>query len=158
MGTITVLTLSLLATHLSKLLDLFPSIPLIDSLHLALLKFINAIFLAGDMTLWTGSGRKVFERSWERPLLAIELCGSLSDLGWGGWKLIALPHVKKNTFHILETHPKQALALLVALHREKRLSDVDIVWKQRFQTWVQMNLANWQLSEENVRFIGVYMR
>ena len=107
------------------------------------------------MALWTGPGRKAFERVWERPLLAIELCGALSDLGWGGWKLIASPHVKKNTFQLLQSHTKQTSALLVALHREKRLGDVDVVWKQRFQTWSQIVLSNWQLTEDNVRQIDL---
>ncbi|KAI0937862.1 hypothetical protein AcW1_003904 [Taiwanofungus camphoratus] len=136
--------------HLSTLLSQFSSFPLTDTLHSALLKFAAAGLTAGDMALWMGPGRKVVERSWERSTLGIELCGVLSDLAWGGWKSIALPYVLKHSPQLLESHPRKTLELLAALHREKRLAGVDIVWKQKFQSWVDGRLSEWEQTEENV--------
>ena len=107
-------------------------------------------------------GRKVLERSWERPILGIELTGALSDLSWGGWKLVASSYVSSNTHKLLDSHPARTLELLAALQREKRLSDMDIVWKQRFQTWVEKTFASWEHTEQNVRIhrfrpLGTYV-
>ncbi|KAL6304961.1 armadillo-type protein [Sparassis latifolia] len=140
----------MMSEHLSILLRQFESLPLSDLLHSALLKFAATSLTAGDMSLWMRHGRKVVERSWERPALGIELCGALSDLAWGGWKFIALQHVPRLTPQLLKSHPKQTLELLVALHHEKRLDDVDIVWKRRFQTWVTDTLQGWEQNEENI--------
>ncbi|KAI0359462.1 hypothetical protein OH77DRAFT_1472682 [Trametes cingulata] len=142
-------------THkqLSSLLTEYPALPLTDNLHASLLRFATSALTAGEMALWMAHGRKVLERSWERPLLGIELTGALSDLSWGGWKLVAAPHVSANTHKLLESHPAQTLELLAALHREKRLNDMDIVWKQRFQAWVDKTFASWTHSEQNVQML-----
>lgn len=106
--------------------------------------------MAGNMALWMGPGRKVMECVWERPELALELCGVLSDLNWGGWKLIALPHVLKRTHILLQDHPRKTLELLSALHREGRLEPVDVVWRQRFQSWVDTRFTEWRGTQEQV--------
>ncbi|KAI0705265.1 armadillo-type protein [Cerioporus squamosus] len=139
--------------QLGTLLAEYATIPMTDSLHPALFKFATSALTAGDMALWMAHGRKVFDRSWERPLLGIELTGALSDLSWGAWKLVALPYVSSNTHKLLESHPMQTLELLAALHREKRLNDMDIVWKQRFQAWVDKAFSSWERSEDNVRML-----
>ena len=102
------------------------------------------------MALWMAHARKVFDHAWERPILGIELTGALSELSWGGWKLVALPHVSAKTHRLLESHPMETLELLAALNGERRLGDVDIVWKQRFGTWVEKRLSSWERSESNV--------
>ncbi|KZT04836.1 uncharacterized protein LAESUDRAFT_682314 [Laetiporus sulphureus 93-53] len=139
-------------THkqLLTMLSEFDKIPLTDALHSSVLKFTTSILLAGDMALWMASGRKVLERTWERPALALELCGALSDLGWGGWKMVAQPHVMKHTAELLQSHPHRTLELLVALHREKRLVGVDVVWKQRLQEWADRTFARWEQTEDNI--------
>ncbi|KAI0753565.1 hypothetical protein C8Q80DRAFT_1342693 [Daedaleopsis nitida] len=142
-------------THkqLGSLLAEYGAIPLTDALHTSLVKFATSTLIAGDMALWMAHARKIFDRAWERPLLGIELTGALSDLSWGGWKLVALPCVSANTHRLLDSHPAPTLELLAALHREKRLVDMDIVWKQRFQTWVDKTFASWEHNEENVRML-----
>ncbi|KAM5545238.1 hypothetical protein V8D89_001349 [Ganoderma adspersum] len=139
--------------QLGTLLAGYPAIPLTDALHISLLKFATSALTAGDMAVWMAHARKVFDHAWERPLLGIELTGALSELLWGGWKLVALPHVSVKTHKLLETHPTETLELLAALNGEKRLGDMDIVWKQRFGTWVEKTLSNWDRSEANVRML-----
>lgn len=136
--------------QLGTLLTAYPTIPLTDALHASLLKLAASALTAGDMALWTAHARKVLDRSWARPLLGIELTGALSDLSWGGWKLVALPHVSANTHKLLESHPMETLELLAGLNREKRLGDMDVVWKQRFEAWVEKALVKWERSETNV--------
>ncbi|PCH35509.1 hypothetical protein WOLCODRAFT_125910, partial [Wolfiporia cocos MD-104 SS10] len=138
------------AKQLQVLLAKFDSIPLTESLHPASLKFIASILTAGDMALWMSPGRKAIERVWERPILAIELLGTLANLSWGGWKLIALPHVLKRTPELLQTYPHRTLKLLATLQEGRMLDTVDVVWKQRFQSWVDGILTKWELTEDNV--------
>ena len=106
------------------------------------------------MTVWTAHGRKVLDRVWVRPLLGLELTGALSDLGWGAFKVLALPYVASNTHKLLESHPSQTLETLAALGREKRLGEMDMVWKQRFGTWVEKKLDGWEQTDENVRILA----
>ena len=103
---------------------------------------------AGEMALWLGPGRKVFERIWERPVLGVELCGALSDLNWGGWKMLALPHVLKLAPELLQSHTAKTLELLVAVHREGRLENVDVAWKGKLQKWVDGRFAAWDGSTD----------
>ncbi len=102
------------------------------------------------MALWMGPGRKVFERAWERPSFALDLCGTLSNLGWGGWKLIALPHVIRSVPQLLQSHPSKVLALLSILRNDGRLDGVDSAWKQRLQSWVDIRFREWKGTEEQV--------
>lgn len=97
-----------------------------------------------------GPGRRVLARVWERPTLALELCGVLSSLNWGGWKLLAQSHVLKTIPDLLDTHTEKALELLDALQKEKRLQGMDAQWKERLQTWVQTRLGNWTKGIEQV--------
>lgn len=104
------------------------------------------------MALWMGPGRKVLARVWARPRLALALCCVLSDLGWGGWKLLALPQVVKALPDLLDAgaHTGPALELLGAAQREKRLQ-VDAPWKARLQTWFERRLEGWVGDAEQVR-------
>ena len=83
-------------------------------------------------------------------MLNIELTGAQPDLSRDECKLVALPHVSAKTHKLLEAHPMETLELLAALNGEKRLGDMDIVWKQRFGTWVEKTLSSWERSESNV--------
>ena len=83
---------------------------------------------------------------------AIELSGSLCELGWGGWKSFGLPPVLKHTHHGLETVPTKMLRLLAWLVEVQKLTTVDAIWKQRTEGWIEKRLlvVNWQSSEEDV--------
>ncbi|EKM53531.1 uncharacterized protein PHACADRAFT_99272, partial [Phanerochaete carnosa HHB-10118-sp] len=137
------------AKHLTTLLSQFESLPLSDLLHEALLKFVAACLTAGDMALWMGPGRKVFVRIWERPVLALELCTVLSDLNWGGCKLLASPHVVKLVPDLLDSHTEKALELLSALQKEKKLQ-AEASWKQRLQAWFTRQLSSWSRTPDQV--------
>lgn len=138
--------------HLSSIVDeLASNVPKMPGLHHALGKVTAATLLAGEMGLWLGPGRKLLESSWTDPAYAIKLHGALADLGWGGWKSLALPNVLKQTPNLLQNDPHNAIHLLSVLHRDKRLGEVDLVWKQRFNTWASGQLRNWELTGDAVR-------
>ncbi|KAH9916553.1 hypothetical protein B0H21DRAFT_851327 [Amylocystis lapponica] len=122
---------TLAAKHLSTPLAQFPALPRTDALHAALLKFAASVLTAGDMALWMGEGRRAVEYAWERwaPSCAGR-CRTLPGL--------------------LESHPQKMLRLLVALHRQQRLAEVDAVWKQPFQAWVDGHF--WELSTQTTTF------
>jgi U3 small nucleolar RNA-associated protein 20 len=111
------------------------------------------VLVAGDSSLWVTAGKETIARSWETDLsFAIELSGSLCELGWGGWKSFGLPAVLKHTHRALENTPTKMLRLLAWLVEEQKLTAVDAIWKQRTEGWVEKRLlaANWQGSEEDV--------
>ena len=83
---------------------------------------------------------------------AIELSGSLCELGWGGWKSFGLPPVLKHTHRALEIAPTRMLRLVGWLVEEQRLTTVDAVWKQRTEGWIEKRLlaVDWQGSEKEV--------
>lgn len=112
------------------------------------------------MGLWLGPGRMLLESSWSDPAYAIKLHGALADLGWGGWKSLALPNVLKQMPNLLQSDTHNAIHLLSVLHRDKRLGEVDLVWKQRFNIWVSGQLLNWELTDGAVSvcssFHGVF--
>ncbi|KAF4598878.1 U3 snoRNP protein [Pleurotus pulmonarius] len=137
--------------HLSSIAnELANNAPRLPGLHHALGKVTAATLLAGEMGLWLGPGRKLLESSWSDPAYAIKLHGALADLGWGGWKSLALPNVLKQTPNLLQNDPHNTIHLLSVLHRDKRLGEVDLVWKQRFNTWASGQLRNWELTGDAV--------
>lgn len=141
----------LTAKALSSLLSQFQKFPLSeDILHVAILKFTASCLTAGDMGLWMGPGRKVFEKIFECPTLGLELCGVLSDLNWGGWKSLALPRIMKLLPTYLDHHSDKSLELLVALVKGHRLDGIDVVWKQRVQTWVDGKFSDWNRTDVQV--------
>lgn len=109
--------------------------------------------MAGDGSFWVTAGKEVIARSWETDItFAIELSGSLCELGWGGWKSFGPPAVLKHTYRALENTPTKMLRLLAWLVEGQKLTAVDAVWKQRTEGWVEKRLlaVNWQGSEEDV--------
>ncbi|KAK0476052.1 armadillo-type protein [Armillaria novae-zelandiae] len=135
--------------HLSQLLTAANSIPITEEVRLSLLKLSAAVLTAGDMALSMGLGHRFLERSWDYPVFAMELHGTLADLGWGGWKMIALPTLLKKTHILLEKEPVRTLRLLASVHKGKRLGEVDLVWKQRVEQWVKNRLQHWVMSRES---------
>ena len=116
-----------------------------------LLQLSTSVLVAGDSSLWVTAGKGIIARSWETDLsFAIELSGSLCELGWGGWKSFGLPSVLKHTHRALETTPTKMLRLLAWLVEEQKLTTVDVIWKQRTEGWIEKRLlgANWQGSED----------
>lgn len=109
--------------------------------------------MAGDSSFWATVGKEIIIRSWETDMtFAIELSGSLCELGWGGWKSFGLPPVLKHTHRALEIAPAKMLRLLAWLVEDQKLTAVDSVWKQRAEGWIGKRLlaGNWQGSEEDV--------
>ena len=102
------------------------------------------------MSHWIGSGLKFLQRLWglieRRPgddedafcvALSIKLHGVLAELGWGGWKMVALPLVLKATTrpNLMENEPETLFSFLASLKRLKRINpgDVDMVWKTKIE-------------------------
>jgi U3 small nucleolar RNA-associated protein 20 len=102
------------------------------------------------MSHWIGSGLKFLQRIWglvERPAgddedavcltLSLKLHGSLAELGWGGWKMVALPLVLKATVRpsLLDQEPRKLFSFLASLKRLKKLNpgEVDMVWKAKIE-------------------------
>ena len=129
------------------------SITLTDENRIPLLQLSTSVLVAGDSSLWVTAGKDIIARSWETDTpFAIELSGSLCELGWGGWKSFGLPAVLKHTHRALEASPTNMLRLLALLVEEQKLTTVDAVWKQRIEGWIEKRLltVNWQGSEEDV--------
>ncbi|KAI0316098.1 armadillo-type protein [Amylostereum chailletii] len=137
------------AKQLATVATQFPSLPLTPSLHNDLLYHATSVLVAGDMSLWMAAGRKIVEHSWGNTTFAMMLAGSLSDLKWGGWKLLELPYVLKKTPDLLVTDTSRTLALLASLHREQRLTDADANWRQKLDRWALSFLAGWTLTAGN---------
>lgn len=112
--------------------------------------------MAGEMPFWMGPGRKMIEHSWsQNSELGIQLSGSLLELNWNGWKMIAAPFVLRNTWSSLEKQPSQMLRLLAKLQKEGKLIDIDAVWKDKMEKWVASRILreDWERSEETARII-----
>jgi U3 small nucleolar RNA-associated protein 20 len=127
-----------------------PTIPIVPEMDTALLKFSTAILMAAEMPLWIGPGLKHLQRVWATPAtlrFALKLNGCLAELGWGGWKLVALPLLLKTTVSssVLEQEPKKVLGFLASLKRAKKLStgETDLVWRDKMEKWVMGRLKVW---------------
>ncbi|TFK26306.1 U3 snoRNP protein Utp20 [Coprinopsis marcescibilis] len=124
--------------------------PITADLHSSLLPFVTSLYMTSEMAQWIGPGLKYLQRLWglvERPEhdgddavcleLAINVHGSLAELGWGGWKMVALPSVLKATVrpNILEKEPKKLFEFLASLKHQKKLNpnEADLVWKTKIE-------------------------
>lgn len=139
--------------HHAVILAKLQLIPLSTDLHASHLKISTACLMAGDMALWMGPGRKIFERVWiERAGLALQLTGALLELGWGGWQMIALPHVVKRSLELLEKDDAvmKVLEMLSTAQKEGKLTAVDDRWKDRLRTWVFTRFEHWTAVEQQV--------
>ncbi|KAI0090560.1 armadillo-type protein [Irpex rosettiformis] len=141
------------AKNLPIILTQLQLVPMNDELHDPFLKLAVACLTAGDMGLWMGTGRKVFERAWtERPRLALQITGATLELGWGGWQMIALPHIVKRSLDLLESDKEtvHVLEVLSAAQKEGKLGGLDDRWKERLQKWAISRLSKWNGAEEQV--------
>ena len=100
-----------LESQISLLFAQLDALPLtIPDLHRTLLRYVTALFLAADMSMWLGPGLKFLQRTWrwnsatakhEESMSPQELAismtftlkfnGCLASSNWGGWRLVALP-------------------------------------------------------------------
>ncbi|KAH6910215.1 U3 snoRNP protein Utp20 [Coprinopsis sp. MPI-PUGE-AT-0042] len=137
-------------TQKAILVTQLDSLPIHSRLEPAILPFFTAIFTTTEMSHWIGPGLKFLQRMWgliERRAgddedavcltLGLKLHGALAELGWGGWKMIALPLVLKATVRpsLLEQEPRKLFSFLASLRRLKKLSpgEVDMVWKAKIE-------------------------
>ncbi|KAF5369330.1 hypothetical protein D9758_002676 [Tetrapyrgos nigripes] len=146
----------LTAKHLSEMYKFGMALAPQTAPHLALLKFSSSLLTAGDMTLWMSQGRHLLTRLWdtESEGFMLQLHGILTELGWGGWKMIALPGLVKRTGKLLEVEPRVTVRVLAGLSRESKLGDTDLVWKKKINDWVIVQLklvadAAGTMSEED---------
>ncbi|KAI0262194.1 armadillo-type protein [Gloeopeniophorella convolvens] len=122
-----------------------------SSLEKSLLHACTSILVAGDMSLWMGAGRELVQQSWTNITFGARLCGVLSDLSWGGWKLLEVSNVVKHVPDLLDSNAEEGLALLSALHRSHRLKDMPIVWQQRIEEWVLNRFGSWVVTPAKVK-------
>ncbi|KAK7030946.1 U3 snoRNP protein [Paramarasmius palmivorus] len=138
------------AKHITQLYAEAMKIPLPPSaaLHPALLRFTSSLLNTGDMSAWMSSGRHLLNRLWENEKdtetigFTLKLHGVLADLGWGGWKMIALPALVKKSPKLLEVKGREVVRLLAALSRSGKLAagDVDLVWRKKVEEWSELRL------------------
>ncbi|EPQ55347.1 hypothetical protein GLOTRDRAFT_42472 [Gloeophyllum trabeum ATCC 11539] len=136
--------------QISIILSHVAAIPLTESLQASLLKLTVAALIAGELSLSLGPGRKVVEQSLQHPPFALQLYGSLAELQWGGWKLIALPNLLKAAPDLLHKEPRRTAELLATLYKKGMLGEVDAGFKVKFGEWARAKLSSWQKSEEQV--------
>ncbi|KAH7883427.1 armadillo-type protein, partial [Phlebopus sp. FC_14] len=138
------------ASHLAHLASALQAIPVHPSIDSALLTFSTSLLIAGDMSLATGAGHSFIVRALETPSFGTVLLGTLAEVSWGGWKLVALPVLLRSTPSLLSQEPKLALRLFASLRRMDKLGEVDIVWRRTITEWVCKELSHWELSPEGV--------
>lgn len=151
--------------HLDAIMGILPNVPLQARLHSALLKLATAAFTASDMRLWLGPGIKFLQQVWSacRSLepsslqFALNLNASLAELGWEGWKLVALPLVLKETVppDILSLDPREIFAFFATLRKCKKftISDTDLVWKGRVERLALDRLEYLSLDQERAAIL-----
>ena len=139
--------------HVSAILAVIPTVNYAHIHHTHILRLSTSALLAADLPLWTTHGRKILEYAQHHPTLHISLLGSLAELNWGGWKPLGHPAVLRRTPELLDAEPRAALRLLVDLHKEGKLGEVDHVWRIRMGKWVEGRLSSWERTEEKVRLL-----
>ncbi|KAK7469217.1 U3 snoRNP protein [Stygiomarasmius scandens] len=127
--------------HLLDMYKFMLALPLDIAPRSALLKFSSSLLMAGDMAIWMSHGRHCLSRLWDVGAeammpLNLQLHGVLAELGWGGWKMIALPGLLKRTGKLLEYESQETIRLLASLCRESKLGDLDLICKKKVNDWV----------------------
>ncbi|KIJ13504.1 hypothetical protein PAXINDRAFT_100613 [Paxillus involutus ATCC 200175] len=137
------------SSQLSQLASALLTIEVHSSIETALLTFSTAVLTAGDMSIATNSGRMFIMKALETPGFGVLLLGTLAELSWGGWKLVALPALLRSTPALLSKEPKKTLRLLSSLRRPDKLGEVDIVWRRAIDTWMCGRLSCWELNTDS---------
>lgn len=119
--------------------SLFAELENLSLTNPSLLQFAVATYTSTEMASWLSHGMKFLQRVWgsEDFRFAMQLNGALAELGWGGWKLVALPLVLKNSVkpEVLEKHGGRVLEFLARVKKAKKISpgEVDLVWRTRVE-------------------------
>ncbi|KAF6761032.1 U3 snoRNP protein Utp20 [Ephemerocybe angulata] len=112
------------------------------STHEALLPFAVSLYTSTEMAAWISQGMKFLQRAWSLAsgddfhwTFVIQLNGALAELGWGGWKLVALPLLLKNTVKEGVAMKEGTFSFLARVRRGKKLSveQTDLVWRTRVE-------------------------
>ncbi|KAF6761034.1 hypothetical protein DFP72DRAFT_1002832 [Ephemerocybe angulata] len=112
------------------------------STHEALLPFAVSLYTSTEMAAWISQGMKFLQRTWSLAsgddfhwTFVIQLNGALAELGWGGWKLVALPLLLKNTVKEGVAMKEGTFSFLARVRRGKKLSveQTDLVWRTRVE-------------------------
>jgi U3 small nucleolar RNA-associated protein 20 len=139
------------ADHLSTISTALSSLVGFSSLEKPLLHASVSVLMAGDVSLWMGAGRNLVEQSWTNTTFGAQLCGILSGLSWGGWKLLELSHVTKYLSDLLDSDPLRGLVLLAELYRAQRLGSVPITWLQQLEERILTRFDGCAITPEKVR-------
>ena len=144
------------AEQLTTITGTLSSLMGIASLENTLLHASASVLTAGEVSLWMGTGGVLVKQSWTKITFGAELCGILSDLSWGGWQLLELPHVVKHMQGLLELDALRGLALLAALNSAQRLKDAPKASLKQLEEWILKRFEGWATTYENVRlFLAV---
>jgi U3 small nucleolar RNA-associated protein 20 len=107
--------------------------------------------MAGDLSLWMAAGRVLVQQSWTNVTFGAQLCGILSDLSWGGWKLLEFPHMIQHLPNLVDTDAIRGLRLLAALHSAQRVKDVPAAWLSNLEKWILKRFEDWTVTPDKVR-------
>ncbi|QRV98249.1 U3 snoRNP protein Utp20 [Ceratobasidium sp. AG-Ba] len=78
--------------------------------------YAMAVLAARDMAAWVRPGRSALDAVWQVLTEGTRKAAILSELGWGRWKSMVLPHVLRRTPKALTTSPTQTLSVLARLY------------------------------------------
>ncbi|KAI9508384.1 armadillo-type protein [Russula earlei] len=120
------------------------------SLQKPLLHACVPVLMAGDLSLWMGAGRELVQQTWTNVTLGAQMCGILSELSWGGWQLLEIPHMMKHFPDLLSFDAMGGLRLLAGLHKAQRVNGVPGDWLQRLDEWVSKRFEGWTITHEKV--------
>ena len=137
--------------QLSSITAALPSLFRFSSLEKSLLHVCVSVLMAGDLSLWMAAGRDLVQQSWTTVTFGAQLCGILSDLSWGGWKMLEFPCVIQHLPDLLDCGATRGLQLLAALHDAQRVKDVPAAWLQRLEEWILKRFESWTVMAEKVR-------
>ncbi|KAF8608156.1 hypothetical protein BDV93DRAFT_486731 [Ceratobasidium sp. AG-I] len=148
----------LTSTTVSTILDFIPRIQarLTPNARTqsAIQTYVAAALVAGDMAAWIGPGRRALECVWKVPIEGMRLAAVLSELGWGGWKSMLLPHVLRRTPETLVASRSQTLSVLAHLHAAGQL-EVDAVWTARVGSDVVGMLKGWNVGDDTTDLLNM---
>ncbi|KAG9124195.1 U3 snoRNP protein [Ceratobasidium sp. 392] len=113
-----------------------------------------AALVAGDMAAWIGPRRRALDAIWKDPVEGMRIAAILSELGWGGWKSMVLPHVLRRTSETLISSPAQTLSVLAHLYSAGRL-DVDSVWIAQVGPDMLTMLQNWNVGDSTTELLNI---
>jgi U3 small nucleolar RNA-associated protein 20 len=139
------------ADQLSSIAAMLSSLIPFSSLEKSLLHACVAVLMAGDLSLWMAVGRDLVQQSWTNVTFGAQLCGILSDLSWGGWKLLEFPHMIQHLPNLVDSDAIRGLGLLAALHKAQRVKDVPSAWLLRLEEGILKRFEEWTITRDKVR-------